>query len=322
MFVKFLPFFFALSLLVVPFESRAVQTNAGKIDFRMNGTTCTIDGVAYPAIGFGTCLIHDEKCRAAVSLAAQMGYRIIDTATIYNNFAPIGEALRTYGRQRFYLISKVWHDQLTPKKIANDLSQTLQQLNTGYLDAYLIHWPNSSVPIETTLKAMEQFRLAGKIRHIGLSNVTANHLKRALETRIPISWVQVEMHPFFCDFELLQFCAQNSIPIQAWCPLNRGGVGRDPFLKQMGQRYHKTPEQIALKWIVQHGCIPLPCSSSKEHMRQNMDISNFTLSAEDMQQIDQRAASGKRRGATFKEYGFNDEFNFPYDKCWPKRRGM
>lgn len=310
--------FLALSLFSMPFSGRL---DAGGIDFCMEGTKCQIDGVTYPAIGFGTCLIHDEKCVIALNMAAQMGYRIIDTATFYRNFAPIGVVLKKYGRQNFYLISKVWHDQLTPKKVEKDLAKTLQELKTDYLDAYLIHWPNSLIPIEDTLRAMEKLRRCRKIRHIGLSNVTVNHVKRALEVGVPISWVQVEMNPFFCDFELLKFCKQNAIAMQVWCPLDRGGrVGGDKLLNMIAQHHQKTPQQVALRWIIQHGCIPLPCSRNPEHIRQNMDIDNFTLSAQEMQWIDQRAATGKRRGATVGELGFTDEFGFSYEECWPKSR--
>ena len=307
-------FFVALSVLLFPFCASA--NTAGSI--HMEGSRCVIDGITYPAVGFGTCLIHDATCKTAIDWAAQDGYRIIDTATIYRNFSPIGEGIKKYGRQNFYLISKVWHNQLTPNHIRHDLAKTLQQLKTPYLDAYLIHWPNSSVPIEETLWTMEELRRSGKIRHIGLSNVTANHVRRALQVGVPITWVQVEMHPFFCDFALLDLCHSQGIAVQAWCPLDRGRrVGKDGLLSDIGKRYNKTPEQVALKWIAQHGCIPLPCSRNREHIRQNLEIDDFALSADEIAQIDQRARYGQRRGASVSELGFTDEFGFTYEQCWP-----
>ena len=104
--------------------------------------------------------------------AAKAGYQIIDTATFYNNFDAVGKALQQYGRENFYVISKVGPDSLTHDRLHADLASTLQQLQTTYLDAYLVHWPNSSVPIEETLQAMEELRKKNLIRHIGLSNVT------------------------------------------------------------------------------------------------------------------------------------------------------
>ncbi len=219
---------------------------------------CQIEGKEYPVIGFGTYPLQNETCFKAVSHAAEFGYRIIDTATFYDNFEPIGKALKVFGRENFYVISKVWPDSQTPKKVINDIETTLTRLQTTYLDAYFLHWPNSAISIEDTLFAMEELRTSGKIRHIGLSNVNVNHVKRALEVGIPISWVQVEMHPFFYDADLIEFCRAHSIGVQAWAPLGRGRLSNDPLLKEIGARYSKTASQVALKWIVQHGCLPLP----------------------------------------------------------------
>ncbi|MDP1834418.1 MAG: aldo/keto reductase [Chlamydiales bacterium] len=290
------------------------------MEFSIDGGQCSVDGVIYPAVGFGTCLIHDQNCKNSVDWAAYEGYRIIDTATLYSNFVPVGESIKRHGRQNFYIVSKVWHNQLAPANVRKDLAKTLGQLKTNYLDAYLIHWPNSNIPIEDTLWTMEDLRKSGKIRHIGLSNVTVHHLKRALETGVPISWVQIEMHPFFCDFDLLEYCAQKGIAVQAWCPLDRGGrVKGDALLQELGQKYRKSPQQIALRWINQHGCIPLPCSSNPEHIRQNLLVTDFSLTAEEMGQIDERARYGSRRGATKAELGFTDEFHFTYEQCWPRK---
>lgn len=148
---------------------------------------CQIEGKKYPVIGFGTYLLHNETCFKAVSHAAEFGYRIIDTATFYNNFEPIGKALKTFGRENFYVISKAWPNSHTPKQLRSDIETTLKRLQTTYLDAYFLHWPNSAIPIEDTLFAMEELRMSGKICHIGLSNVNVNHLKRALEVGVPIS---------------------------------------------------------------------------------------------------------------------------------------
>lgn len=286
---------------------------------KVEGNVCNIDGVKYPAVGFGTCMIHGNGCKMAVAYAAEAGYRIIDTATIYQNFMPIGQVVNQWGRQNFYIISKVWHDETSPKDICKDLQRTLSRLKTTYIDAYLIHWPNSQIPIEQTLRAMDKLRQQKKIRHIGISNPTVNHLKRALEVGVPIAWVQVEMHPHFCDFALLKFCQEKGVAIQAYCPLDRGRVHQNELLAEIGRRYGKAPEQVALKWIVQHGCVPLPCSSKKLHIQQNMDINNFMLTAEEMQAIDGIAATGSRRGTRQWGLPFHDEFDYSYEQCWPKR---
>lgn len=282
---------------------------------------CWIEDISYPAIGFGTYPLREEVCLKAVSQACELGYRIIDTATFYGNFIPIGRALKASGlkRENFYIISKVWPDDQTPEKLKKDLKKTLQELQTNYLDAYLLHWPNSKISIEDTLRTIEELRGRGLIRHIGLSNVNVNHLKRALETNVKIAWVQVEMHPQFYDPELLKFCQENSIGIQAWAPLGRGRLSEDPVLDRLGKKYNKTAAQIALKWIIQHQCIPLPGSKSPSHMKENINVGDFILSNEEMEEINHRAAKGQRERVTTEAgVGFTDEFDFSYEECWPK----
>lgn len=282
---------------------------------------CLIEGISYPAVGFGTYPLRGEVCLNAVRQACELGYRIVDTATFYENFVPIGCALKASGleRKQFYIISKVWPDSHTPEKLKKDLQKTLEELQVTYLDAYLLHWPNSHIPIQDTMETLNALKKEGLIRHIGLSNVNVNHLKRVLELNIEITWVQIEMHPLFYDPELLSFCKENSIVIQAWAPLARGRLKKDPLLERIGKKYHKTASQIALRWILQHQCIPLPGSKNLEHLRENFDVSDFILSPEEMEEINERAAHGKRERITEKmSLGFTDEFDFSYDECWPK----
>ena len=279
---------------------------------------CKIDGLKYPAVGFGTYPLKEEICIQAVKEAGKIGYRIIDTATHYENFKAIATALKGQNRSHFYLISKVWHDMQFPGNLRKDLDRALEQLETDYIDAYLLHWPNSKTPIEITLNAMEELRKENKIRQIGLSNVSVNHLKRAIEFGIPINWVQIEMHPYFCDFDLLKFCSEHSMTIQAWRPLNLGRINEDQMLIQIGKKYRKTACQAALKWIIQHGCVPLPGSKNKTHLEENMNIFDFTLSKEEMERIDKKAMAGKRFRLTEElGFGFTDEFDFSYEECWP-----
>lgn len=299
--------------------SLSIGMNAMAIEIQSNGI-CQIDGVDYPAIGFGTYPLQGEVCEKAVKDAAKVGYRIIDTATFYDNFEPIARALKGLGRQNFYIISKVWPDSQTPEKLRQDIKATLRRLQTDYLDAYLIHWPNSEIPIEGTLTAMEELRRKGVIRHIGLSNVNANHVKRALEVKVPISWVQVEMNTNFYDPELLTFCQEKGIAVQAWAPLGRGSISNDGNLAALGKKYGKTASQIALRWIVQHHCLPLPGSQNPVHIRQNFEIFDFALSLEEMNQLDRRARIGSRvRISDKNSMGFTDEFDYSYEQCWPKR---
>ncbi len=297
--------------------ARLVVNSFPLIEIDSASATCRIETIKLPAVGFGTYPLTDQMCTDAVEEALEAGYRIIDTATRYNNFKAIAKACKKYNRKDIYIISKVWHDNLMPVDVRKDLNWTLEQLETEYLDAYLVHWPNSAVPIGKTLSAMEELRRSKKIRHIGLSNVTVNHLKKALKVGVTINWVQIEMHPFFYDEELLKFCQRQGIGVQAWSPLGRGRIDDDLLLMRMSQRYGKTPAQIALRWIIQHSSLPLPSSKNKMHIRENKNIADFLLSDEEMKEINQRARSGTRKRLMKEKAGFADEFDFSYDECWP-----
>jgi 2,5-diketo-D-gluconate reductase B len=202
----------------------------GAVTVDMKRGVCQIGTEHFPMVGLGTYRLLGDVCARVIQEAVQVGYRIIDTATFYHNFDGFAAALKKLDRSQLYIASKVWHDKQSPEDLGKDLEATLKQMNTELLDAYFLHWPNSKIPIENTLAAMQKWQKAGKIRHIGLCNVSVNHLKRALEVGIPIDWVQIEMHPFFCDGPLLAFCKQHQIAIQAWRPLDVGRVSEDGLL--------------------------------------------------------------------------------------------
>ncbi|MFN8769640.1 MAG: aldo/keto reductase [Neisseriaceae bacterium] len=288
-----------------------------KIEIDVKSGSFHTGNVTCPMVGFGSDKLLGKVCVDAIVQAAEAGYRIIDSATAYKNLDAIGDALQQLDRKQFYIISKVWHNMLYPEDVNRDLEETLKKLKTDYLDAYLIHWPNRSIPIEKTLLAMEKSRQQNKIHHVGMSNVTVNHLKKALEIGVPISWVQVEMNPNFFDQPLYELCQENSISYQVWRPLDFGRLNNDELLVDIGKKYNKSACQIALKWIVQHGCVPLPGSKNKDHIRDNINIMDFSISADDMKLIDQRAIPGKRfRLREDYGLGFTDEFDLTYDECW------
>ena len=311
-----------LLLLLLCVLGGIMETNAfsNPVEVDSKSGVCRIDGIEYPIVGFGTYPLKGSVCTTAVEQAARIGYRIFDTATFYENFDGIAKALKGQDRSAFYLISKVWHDRHSPEDVRRDLDTTLKQLQTDYLDAYLLHWPNSKIPIEKTLAAMQELKKDKKIRHIGLSNVTVNHLKRACEIGIPITWVQIEMHPYFYDRALLDLCRKHKIAVQAWRPLDLGRISNDEMLTEIGKKHRKTACQVALRWIVQHGCIPLPGSKNEKHIAENLDILDFSLSEEEMQRIDHRARAGVRARITEEMgLGFTDEFDFSYEECWPTK---
>lgn len=298
---------------------RSTMLESKKIVKINNKGICTIEGKEFPAIGFGTYPLKGNACFNALLKAAEYGYRIIDTATIYSNFIPIGQALKKLGRENFYVISKAWHDSQNHELLVKDIEKSLRELQTDYLDAYLLHWPNHKVPIEESLSTMQQLKDSGVIRHIGVSNFTVNHLKRALEYNISITWLQVEMNPLFYDVHLLKFCEENTIAVQGWSPLADGKVMEDPFLNKLSIKYQKSPAQIALKWLVQNNCLPLAQSNNENHILQNFEAIDFSLSQKEINHINEKAKLGHRTRIT-KDFdlGFIDEFDFSYEECWPK----
>ena len=223
------------------------------VQIRQDGK-CVIEGVEYPGVGYGTWPLRDDVCFQAILDAARIGYRIIDTATLYGNHVPIGKALKKLGREQYYVTSKVWPNNHRPQDLKKDLVKALEDLQTSYLDAYLLHWPNSKTPIEDTMEAMVAAQKAGLIRHIGLSNVTPNHLKRIFELKVPITWVQNEMHPHFYEPSEVQACTSHGIGFQAWGPLGRGRLVEDSLLKKFSR---KTSQNTRT------GCLTLDFSASR-----------------------------------------------------------
>ncbi|CDZ79277.1 2,5-diketo-D-gluconic acid reductase A [Legionella massiliensis] len=277
--------------------------------------------IVCPMVGFGSDRRLGQECTDLILEAADLGYRIIDSATAYKNLDAIAKALKQLDRSEFYLISKVWHDMLEPENLSKDLDSTLKILGTDYLDAYLIHWPNRSIAIDKTLAEMDKLRKQNKVRHIGICNVTVNHLTKLLEVGIAISWVQVQMNPNFFDKPLYELCQQHSIAFQAWWPLAFGSIQSDQQLIQIGQKYNKSASQVALRWIVENGCIPLPGSKNRTHMQENLSIMDFSLSQDDLQAINHRAIPGNRfRLRLDYGLGFEDEFDLSYEQCWDLKR--
>lgn len=278
-----------------------------------------LNATTLPPVGYGTWPNKGKECTKAVKEALKNGYTILDTATFYNNFEAIAEAIKDKNREELTIISKVWPTDQSPDDLKKDLEKTLQRLNTPYIDIYLLHWPNSAIPIQETLKAMEELRRDGKIREIGVSNFTTRHLKKALKTNIPISWNQIEVSPQFYDPELLAYCHDHGIKVQGYSPIGRGDLVNDPKLCRLGSKYGKTPSQIALRWCLQHQVLPLPSSKNPKHIAENLDVYDFELTSREMEEINTQAKKGiQNRLTPEKKLDYVDEFDFTYDECWPQ----
>ena len=245
------------------------------------------DGNEIPAIGLGTWQLKGNQCINTVKLALEIGYRHIDTAEIYGNEREIGIAINNFPRDEIFITSKVSGNHLKFNNVIKSCELSLRNLNTNCLDLYLIHWPNPFVSLRETFKAIKKLHDDGKIISFGVSNFDLNLLKKALEIEeIPICVNQVEFHPFFYQKDLLEFCKKHNIILVAYSPLARGKINENKIIKEIARKYEKTPAQISLRWIIQKGAIPIPKASTKEHLKENIDVFNWSISKEDEMKID------------------------------------
>lgn len=242
-----------------------------------------------PPIGFGTWEISDTAAYDAVLTAIRTGYRLIDTARIYNNEVGVGYAIRNSGipREQLFVSTKVWNDDQGYETTLQAFEASLRRLGLEYVDLYLVHWPSSTKRLETW-RALEQLYRSGRARAIGVSNYTVTHLRELLaHTDITPAVNQIELHPFIYDEQvpILDFCKQQGIAIQAYSPLLKGHY-RHPVIREIAEKAGRTEAQVLLRWSVQHGFVPLPRSQDPDHIAQNIAISGFRLREDDMRCLD------------------------------------
>ena len=248
-----------------------------------------IRGVKVPALGFGTWRLSGPACRSMVRHALEIGYRHIDTASIYGNEDEVGQGIAESGvpRGEVFLATKVWTNRLAVDSVQRAAADSLDRLKAGYIDLLLIHWPNRAVPLADTLAGMRRLQEGGLVRHIGVSNFPVALMKEAVETQgIPILANQVEYHPYLSQNRVLAYCRQAGIALTAYCPLAEGRVAGDPVLRGIGAKYGRTAAQVALRWLIeQDGVSAIPMTADPDHCRDNLAVFDFALSPEDQAAI-------------------------------------
>ena len=247
------------------------------------------NGVKMPPLGFGVFQITDQTvCRQSVLTALRTGYRLIDTAACYGNEKAVGEAIRESGldRKELFLTSKVWIQDAGYEKTMRSFEKTLENLQTDYLDLYLIHMPYGDY--HSSWRAMEELYRAGKIRAIGVCNFLPDRLTDLILSHEIIPAInQIELHPFCQQRLLRQVMEQYHITPMAWAPFAEGqnGMFTNPVLTAIGAQYRKSPAQVALRWLRQEGIVAIPKSVHAERIQQNFDVDDFVLSPADIVQI-------------------------------------
>ncbi|WP_409043479.1 aldo/keto reductase [Latilactobacillus sakei] len=262
-------------------------------------TTYTLaNGVQIPVLGFGTWQTPDgDTAIKSVKAALEAGYRHIDTAQAYQNEASVGTAIQESGvaRQDLFLTTKIWNANHSYDLTMQSFEESLQKLQTDYVDLLLIHWPN---PIDfrdnweaanaETWRAMEELYNAGKAKAIGVSNFRAHHLEALKKTAKMQPMVnQIFLAPGELEAETVQYSRDNGMLLEAYSPLGTGKIFDVPEMKTLAAKYQRSIPQIALRWSLQHGFLPLPKSVHANYIQENTQLFDFELTPEDMQTIDQ-----------------------------------
>lgn len=255
------------------------------------------NGVKIPTPGFGTFLTPDgATCVEAVRTAIAAGYTHIDTAAVYGNEKSVGEGIQESGIKRsdLFVTSKVWNTERGYDKTLKAFDKTLRDLQLDYLDLYLIHWPANTLQFGNeadrlnvdTWKAMERLHEEGLVRSIGLSNFMQHHIEPVfVRANICPMVNQIEYHPGFTQRECVEFCQKNNILVEAWSPLGRGNVLNNPLLKTIAAQHGKSVAQVAIRWVMQTGVLPLVKSVTPSRIKENIDVFDFELSQQEMLEI-------------------------------------
>lgn len=250
------------------------------------------DGTKVPKIGFGCYNPRKQDYITILKTAIDAGYRYFDTASLYETERDLAKALKESGidRKEVQIASKAWYDELGYEETKTAFNRTLERLETDYLDFYLLHWPKASEDDpywkekdKSAWKALTELKKAGKIRHIGVCNFLPHHLENlAGATDCQPEIDQLELHVGYSQELGREYCQKQDILVQAWGPLGRGRMNDDPVLNAMAAKYQKTFSQIAIRFLLQKGIMPIPKASTREHMLDNINVFDFEISREDM----------------------------------------
>jgi diketogulonate reductase-like aldo/keto reductase len=245
------------------------------------------NGVEMPQLGFGVWQVPDDEAEKAVATALEAGYRSIDTAAIYRNEEGTGKGIAASGvsREELFVTTKLWNADQGYDSTLRAFDTSLAKLGLDYVDLYLIHWPLPSKDAYVdTYKAFEKIYADGRAKAIGLSNFLPEHLDRlAAETSVLPAVNQIELHPHLQQRVSREKHAELGIATEAWSPLGQGkGLLEVPAIIAIAQKHGRTPAQIVLRWHVQLGSVVIPKSVTPSRIKENIDVFDFELDAEDL----------------------------------------
>ncbi|ESP00399.1 hypothetical protein LOTGIDRAFT_238568 [Lottia gigantea] len=276
-------------------------------------------GYDMPVLGYGTFnLFKDNEVRDACKVAIDAGYRHIDTAWVYKTENEVGDAVTSkteegvIKRSDLFITTKLWIAFHNPNDVEGACRDSLQKLQTDYLDLFLIHWPFAV--------AMEELVIKGLVRTIGVSNFNLEQLKRLLaaDLRYKPAVIQVEVHPYFSNSELIEYCKKEGIVVTAYSPLGKGGakytseslpnILTDEVIVKLAEKYKKSPAQIAIRWGLERGYTLVPKSVTPARIKENLKVFDFSLTKEELESINKLDRNFKvvtlDKFKTFPEYPF------------------
>lgn len=249
-------------------------------------TTTLNNGVTMPQLGFGVFQVPDlDDCEAAVTAALKAGYRLIDTATAYQNEEAVGRAIKKSGlkREDLFITSKLWVSDFTYERAQRGIDASLKRLGLDYMDLYLLHQPYGDTM--GAWRALEEAYHAGKIRAIGVSNFYADQLKNLeLTMTVQPAVNQIEVNPWYQQTDEVNFNQHEQVRVEAWAPFAEGkhDIFNQSTIQAIAEAHHKTTGQVILRWLLQRGITVIPKSVHPERMAENMAVFDFELSTSEM----------------------------------------
>jgi len=259
------------------------------LDIRINSHVILNNGINMPLFGLGVYLAAPgTEVQNAMRQALKLGYRLIDTASMYENEIDVGKVVREniVPREEIFVTTKLWNSDHGYDRTLKAFYESMDRLGLEKIDLYLIHWPVEGLRKESW-RALETLYEEGKCRAIGVSNYLVRHLEELFGYAKVIPAVnQVEFSPFLYQKDLLAFCQQSGIQLEAYSPLTRGKKLKHPLLLKLAQKYQKTPAQILIRWSLEHEIVVIPKSSHPDRIRENAAVFDFQIAAEDMSELD------------------------------------
>ena len=249
------------------------------------------DQTTIPQLGFGVFQVPPEETAATVSSAFEVGYRHIDTAQMYQNEQGVGEAIAASGiaRDELYVTTKLNNGFHAPDDARRSFEESLQKLGLDRVDLFLVHWPLPTLydgDYVSTWRTLAEFVADGRATSIGVSNFQPAHLDRIIEeTGVVPAVNQIEVHPYFTNEAARAASIRHGVEVEAWSPIAQGKVLDDDVIGKIAAGHGKTPSQVTLRWHVERGDIVFPKSMHVERMRENFDIFDFTLTADEVAEI-------------------------------------